>query len=166
MSYYRELNVILLGTMLAHGKDKEAAEVLFDAYDTATTDVMNQETLTIMFEDLFYTIAEALPMVAEGDGEEQIKLDLLQTYKDSLVRGKDKALKEIKEYLFPKEATEITRADFIKKMRKRPDLLTATGFRQFLDKAGEVKFARFQRGEDFVTDIDKLIENKKPLQES
>ena len=72
MDYYRELNVILLGIMLSGGKIKEKAEVLFDAYDTATTDVMSPETLTIMVEDMFYTVAEALPMVAEGESDEQI----------------------------------------------------------------------------------------------
>ena len=119
---------------------------------------MTQETLETMVDDLFYTIAEALPTVAEGEGEEtkenQIESAHLHIYKDALVRGKDKGFKQIKEYLFEKDEKEITRDTFIKKMSKRAELLTSSGFRQFFDKAGEVKFARFQRGEDFVTDID------------
>ena len=61
--------------------------------------------------------------------------------------------------LFEGEETEVTREKFVATIGKKTDLLTTTGFRKFFEAAAEVKFARFQRGSDFVTDVDKLLAN-------
>lgn len=160
MSNYRELNIILLGTMLANGSRRSKAEILFDAYDTETTGKLDKKAVKSLLLDLHFTICKALTKIAQGESEDQIPSAQMSLYEEVLDRGQGKGIDQILKTLFKEDEKEITRKAFVNKFGKKPDLLTTSGFRAFFEQAGEIKFAKWNHGPGFVTEIDQLVKNE------